>query len=155
MPPKSLSVRLGDPIRVTVSRWRRRSGSSRWNRACSERTVSTALRWARVNRYVRRVPRAASKRSGDCQNPTKTSCTVSSASVSLRSTRSAIDGAIEGALLTGDDQIIVDMLDWQEKSLEAHGLDGSVVVEALAPPLAELSDEGSAALTRAREVRAG
>lgn len=70
-------------------------------------------------------------------------------------TRSAIDGAIEGALLTGDDQIIVDMLDWQEKSLEAHDLDGSFVVEALAPPLAELSDEGSAALTRAREVRAG
>lgn len=73
----------------------------------------------------------------------------------LRDEASLLLGAIEGALLTGDDQIIVDMLDWQEKSLGAHGLDGSSVVTALAPSLAEMSDEGSAALTRAREVRAG
>lgn len=73
----------------------------------------------------------------------------------LRDEASLLLGAIEGALLTGDDQIIVEMLDWQEKSLEAHGLDGSVVVAALAPPLAEVSEEGSAALTRAREARAG
>ncbi len=62
---------------------------------------------------------------------------------------------MRAALLTGDDQIIVDMLDWQEKTLAAHGLDGSAVVEALASPLAELSDEGSAALTRVREARSG
>jgi len=59
-------------------------------------------------------------------------------------------GAIEGALLTGDDRIVVDMLDWQEKSLSAHGLEASVVADAVAAPLAELSDQASAVLTRAR-----
>ncbi|MFP3880883.1 MAG: B12-binding domain-containing protein [Actinomycetota bacterium] len=73
----------------------------------------------------------------------------------LRDEASLLLGAIEGALLTGDDQVIGDMLDWQEETLEAYGLDGSAVVEALAPPLAELSDEGSAALTRVREARSG
>ncbi len=64
-------------------------------------------------------------------------------------------GAIEGSLLTGDDQVVVDMLEWQEKSLAAHRLDASVVADALASPLAELSDEGSAVLTRASGVRNG
>lgn len=76
-------------------------------------------------------------------------------SARLRDEAALLLGAIEGALLTGDDQIIGDMLDWQEKTLEAYGLDGSEVVEALAPPVAELSDEGAAALTRAREARGG
>lgn len=62
-------------------------------------------------------------------------------------------GAIEGALLTGDGRMVVDMLDWQEKYLSAHGLDASVVADALAAPLAELSDEGSAVLTRVRGSR--
>ena len=73
----------------------------------------------------------------------------------LRAEASLLFGAIEGALLTGDDQIVVEMLDWQDKTLRAYGLDGSAVVEALAGPLAELSDVGSAALTRGREARAG
>jgi methanogenic corrinoid protein MtbC1 len=62
-------------------------------------------------------------------------------------------GAIEGALLTGDDQIVIDMLEWQEKSLAAHGLEASVVADALASPLAEFSDEGSGVLTRTRGFR--
>lgn len=73
----------------------------------------------------------------------------------LRDEASLLLGAIESALLTGDDQVAVDMLDWQEKTLEAYGLDGTAVVEALAPPLAELSDEASAVLTRVRETRRG
>lgn len=64
-------------------------------------------------------------------------------------------GAIEGALLTGDDRIVVDMLEWQGNSLGAYGIDGSAVAEALAPPLAGVSAEASAILTRAREIRAG
>lgn len=64
-------------------------------------------------------------------------------------------GAIEAALLTGDDRMVVDMLDWQEGSLGAHGLDGSVVADALARPLAEVSEKGSAVLARVREIRAG
>ena len=63
-------------------------------------------------------------------------------------------GAIEGAMLTGDDQLVVDMLKWQAESLGAHGLDGSVVADALARSLAERSEEGSAVLARARENRA-
>lgn len=73
----------------------------------------------------------------------------------LRDEVSLLLGAIEGALLTGDDQVAGDMLDWQEKTLAAHGLDGSAVVEALASPLAELSDEGHAVLARVREARSG
>lgn len=72
-----------------------------------------------------------------------------------RDEASLLLGAIEGALLAGDDQIIVDMLEWQEDSLGAYGLDGTVVADALAPPLAELSGEASAALARAREMRGG
>jgi hypothetical protein len=73
----------------------------------------------------------------------------------LRDEAGLLLGAIEGALLTGDDQIVVDMLEWQENSLGAYGIDGSIVADALAPPLAELSDEASAALARAREMRVG
>lgn len=73
----------------------------------------------------------------------------------LRDEVSLLLGAIESALLTGDDQVAVDMLGWQEMTLAAHGLDGSAVVEALASPLAELSDEGSAVLTRVRAARSG
>jgi methanogenic corrinoid protein MtbC1 len=73
----------------------------------------------------------------------------------LRDEAALLLGAIEGALLTGDDRIVADMLEWQEKSLRAYGLDGSMVVEAVAPALAEASDEGSAALQRAREIRNG
>jgi MerR family transcriptional regulator, light-induced transcriptional regulator len=60
--------------------------------------------------------------------------------------------AIEAGLLTGDGQIVVDMLEWQGKSLTAHGLEASVVADALASALAELSDEGSAVLARARRA---
>ena len=73
----------------------------------------------------------------------------------LRDEARLLLGAIEGALLTGDDRTVVDMLEWQETSLGAYGLEGSVVADALALPLAELSDEASAALTRARERRSG
>jgi methanogenic corrinoid protein MtbC1 len=75
------------------------------------------------------------------------------ASTRLKDEARLLLGAIEGAILTGDDRMIVDMLNWQEGSLGAHGLDGSVVADALARPLAERSEEGSAALARAREIR--
>lgn len=73
----------------------------------------------------------------------------------LRDEAGLLLGAIEGALLTGDDQTIVDMLEWQENSLGAYGIEGSVVADALASPLAEFSDEASAALARARERLSG
>jgi hypothetical protein len=57
--------------------------------------------------------------------------------------------------LTGDGQIVVDMLEWQETHLGAYGLEGSAVADALASALAEQSDEASAVLARAREMRAG
>jgi methanogenic corrinoid protein MtbC1 len=76
-------------------------------------------------------------------------------SARLRDETGLLLGAIEGALLTGDDQIVVDMLEWQETHLGAYGLEGSAVADALASALAELSDEASAVLTRARDNRAG
>jgi hypothetical protein len=57
--------------------------------------------------------------------------------------------------LTGDGQIVVDMLEWQETHLGAYGLEVSAVADALASALAEQSDEASEVLARAREMRAG
>jgi methanogenic corrinoid protein MtbC1 len=76
-------------------------------------------------------------------------------SAGLRDETGLLLGAIEGALLTGDGQIVVDMLEWQETHLGAYGLEGSAVADALASALAEQSDEASAVLARAREMRAG
>ncbi|MFZ0013248.1 MAG: cobalamin-dependent protein [Acidimicrobiia bacterium] len=58
--------------------------------------------------------------------------------------------AVEVALLTGDDQIVADMLDWQEASLTSHDLDPSTVRDAVATALGQFSEEGRAALSRAQ-----
>ena len=57
--------------------------------------------------------------------------------------------AIEGALLTGDDRVVTDMLAWQASSLAAHGLDGSIVVAALQKALNGSSTQGGALLSQA------
>lgn len=49
-------------------------------------------------------------------------------------------GAIESALLTGENQIVSDMLAWQRDSLTAYGLDLDRVVAAVADQLSELPD---------------
>jgi methanogenic corrinoid protein MtbC1 len=64
-------------------------------------------------------------------------------------------GAIEGAILTGDDQVVSDMLQWQTERLAARGLDGSVAADALATALAGHSRDAGEVLTRARDRRAG
>jgi hypothetical protein len=59
-------------------------------------------------------------------------------------------GAIEVALLTGDDGAIDDMLTWQDAMLRAHGLDSSLVADAVEEALVGRSEEAGAALARAR-----
>lgn len=61
-------------------------------------------------------------------------------------------GCIEGAMLTGDDDIVVDMLGWQQSSLAARGLDGGSVATALQTALDASSAEGGAVLERARQA---
>ena len=56
--------------------------------------------------------------------------------------------AVEGSMLTGDDHLVEQMLDWQRTSLTAHGHDPEKVVEALEGPLADHSPAGSEVLTR-------
>lgn len=73
----------------------------------------------------------------------------------LRQEVSLLLGAIEGAILTGDDQIVTDMLEWQAKSLSAHGFDGSTVADALIPALAEHSPDAHEILVRVVEAQAG
>jgi methanogenic corrinoid protein MtbC1 len=58
--------------------------------------------------------------------------------------------AVEVALLTRDDQITADMLDWQEASLSSHDLDPSAVRHAVSTALGEFSDAGHAVLSRAQ-----
>lgn len=69
----------------------------------------------------------------------------------LRAELALLLSAVEGALLTGDDQIVVDMLRWQESALSAHDYDGSVVAESLQIALDASSNEGAPLLARARE----
>ena len=61
--------------------------------------------------------------------------------------------AVEGAILTGDDQVIVEMLAWQEASLTAHGMNATSVVSAAAEALGEHSKTGAQALSRAVDHR--
>lgn len=59
--------------------------------------------------------------------------------------------AVESALLTGDDGIIVEMLDWQQASLEAHDMDPSSVRRATEEALNEFSEPGREALSRSTD----
>ncbi|HEU4320638.1 MAG TPA: cobalamin-dependent protein [Acidimicrobiia bacterium] len=58
--------------------------------------------------------------------------------------------SIEGALLTGDDTVIADMLAWQSEMSRAHGFDASAVADAVAAALEGVSEEAAAAFSRAR-----
>ncbi|HEX6146711.1 MAG TPA: cobalamin-dependent protein [Acidimicrobiia bacterium] len=59
-------------------------------------------------------------------------------------------GAVEASLLVADDQVIVDMLRWQETTLSAHGYDGSDrIADALGSALTGVSSMAQAALGRA------
>jgi MerR family transcriptional regulator, light-induced transcriptional regulator len=59
-------------------------------------------------------------------------------------------GAVEAALLVGDDRVLVDMLRWQEDTLTAHGYDAArAVAEAVRGALETHSAAGHEALTRA------
>lgn len=71
----------------------------------------------------------------------------------LRDEADLLVGAVEAALLTRDDQILVDMLNWQQETLRAYGLESSVVVGAVAAAMAKHSAAGSAALSRASSAR--
>lgn len=63
--------------------------------------------------------------------------------------------AVESALLTGDDQIVTDMLEWQDSALGAHGFDGSVLAEALQIALDASSTVGGPLLSGARARLSG
>jgi hypothetical protein len=67
----------------------------------------------------------------------------------LRDEMQLLLSAVEAALLTGDDAVVVEMLDWQEASLTAHDIDPSQVHQALGEALAEFSEPGRDALSRA------
>jgi len=59
-------------------------------------------------------------------------------------------GAVEASMLVGDDQVITDMLHWQETTLPAHGHDtGGSIAGSLEAALSEVSPSASAALARA------
>ena len=61
--------------------------------------------------------------------------------------------AVEGALLTGDTRVLVDMLDWQETALAAHGFDSGPVVGALQAALDASSTDGGRLLAGATDIR--
>lgn len=63
-------------------------------------------------------------------------------------------GALEAVLLTGDDEVLAEMLDWQEKTMRAYGLEPDVVVEAVSDAVAGHSGPGAEALRRTRAERA-
>ncbi|MGD2101930.1 MAG: cobalamin-dependent protein [Acidimicrobiia bacterium] len=60
--------------------------------------------------------------------------------------------SVEAALLTGDDRVVTDMLRWQEKTLAAHGLDGSSVASAVQTALDAASTQAGVFLRRARQT---
>ncbi|HEY5890829.1 MAG TPA: cobalamin-dependent protein [Acidimicrobiia bacterium] len=60
-----------------------------------------------------------------------------------------LQAAVEAALLTSDDQIVVEMLHWQRESLNAHGHDGLSVAKALQTSLEASSTAGGPVLRRA------
>lgn len=59
-------------------------------------------------------------------------------------------GAIEGALLTGDDRVAAEALEWQEASLGSHGLPADLVAEALERALESRFETAAAVLRRTR-----
>ncbi|MDX1469451.1 MAG: cobalamin-dependent protein [Acidimicrobiia bacterium] len=62
-------------------------------------------------------------------------------------------GAIEGSLLTGDDRVTAEALEWQRASLGAYGLPSHLVVDALHGALEAAGfDTAGAILHRTREV---
>jgi methanogenic corrinoid protein MtbC1 len=65
---------------------------------------------------------------------------LGSESVRLQDEAELLLGAIESALLTGDNEIVSEMLHWQSKSLTAYGLDPDLVVDAVADQLSEFED---------------
>lgn len=62
--------------------------------------------------------------------------------------------AVEGALLTGDDRVITEMLDWQQSSLTAYSMDPESVLSAVSVAVEEHSTPGAEALARAVAQRA-
>jgi len=61
--------------------------------------------------------------------------------------------AVEGALLTRDDSVVTEMLDWQQSSLTAYGIDAESVLTAVSVALEEHSMPGTEALARALAQR--
>ena len=74
-------------------------------------------------------------------------------SARLRDEVDLLLSAVEAALLTGDDQVTVDMMVWQEESLRAQGFDSDLVVSAVQAALDDLSEVGRLALARAARSR--
>ena len=50
--------------------------------------------------------------------------------------------SIEGGLLTGDDRVIAEMLEWQHEAMSAHGEDPSKVLNAVQSAIGEFSQPG-------------
>lgn len=73
----------------------------------------------------------------------------------LRSELALLLSSVEAALLTGDDQVVVEMIEWQESALSAHHYDPAVVAEALQNALNASFTKGGNILTRARERMTG
>lgn len=58
--------------------------------------------------------------------------------------------AVEASMLIGDDRVIIDMIRWQEATLEAHGYDdGRLLADALNVVLSGISPAAEQALSRA------
>lgn len=57
---------------------------------------------------------------------------------------------VEAGLLTGDEEVVADMLRWQKKTLTAHGFDASAVAQAAESALESVSGDGASLLARAR-----
>jgi methanogenic corrinoid protein MtbC1 len=61
--------------------------------------------------------------------------------------------SVESGLVTGDDRVIAEMLDWLETSLPAHGLEAGIVVDALQAALDSSQSEAGSILARVRAGR--
>jgi len=69
----------------------------------------------------------------------------------LRDELELLLSAVEGAILTDDEVLLIDMLAWQQTALGAHDFDGSVVAEALQIALDASETTAGSLLSRARE----
>ena len=70
----------------------------------------------------------------------------------LRDENRLLESAVESALLVDDEQVVVDMLDWQLSSLQAHGYDATAVADSLQAALDAAVTPAGAVLARARET---